>query len=210
MTDEIKKRSIKLRLTVFAAKVTVLGIGLSLLGEGTNIATAYAKARYSDARLWIDAQTAPREIEKIVQVDPNDAPIQELISDLAQRREIPVPLARAIAEVESAGGKYVYRFEPALYAQMSDMKVSDSERRALASSHGVMHVLGRNAKLCGISWPQLYVPRLGIDCGLKILSDCLTRNKGNFDRALICYNGGSEYPNRVKLALADEILREGL
>lgn len=206
MEKEIQTKSFKFRAIILGVKLSALTATMIGLGQATNIGLAYARDAISDAQLWVEAQLTPKTITTVI--DPNDASLDELIDAAARKRGIPPALARAVAQVESAGGRYVYRFEPALYEQMKGLKISDSERRALASSHGVMHVLGRNAQRCGIQWPQLYMPRLGIDCGIKILSDCYNRTK-NIDRALICYNGSPEYPDKVKIALANEIIQRG-
>ncbi len=203
METEIKSRSFKVRAIILSAKLTALTATMIGLGQATNIGLAYARDAINDAQLWVEAQLTPKTVTTVV--DPNDASMDDLIEAAARRRGISPALARAIAQVESAGGRYVYRFEPALYEAMKGLRVSDSERRALASSHGVMHVLGRNAQRCGLQWSQLYIPRLGIDCGIKILSDCLSRTK-TVDRALICYNGSPEYPDKVKIALANAVI----
>lgn len=146
-----------------------------------------------------------------VPVDPDDAPLDHIIEEAAERHELPPDLLRAVARQESSSGKYLYRFEPRVFARV---KGPEQERRALASSHGVLHVLGTTAReVCDLHWSRLYSPTVGIDCGARVLASCLKRAPSSLPyaqritRALGCYNGDRVgYPARIKAQLADIVI----
>lgn len=117
-------------------------------------------------------------------------------------------LIRAVVRVESSDGLFLNAFEPHVYNRTTG-RMSDFERRALSSSHGVMHVMGFNAKKCGIEWWELYDAQKGLACGIAYLKDCMKRHKNDVTKALGCYNGDAEiYPKKVKIAYADISLKK--
>lgn len=87
------------------------------------------------------------------------------------------------------------RFEKKLFEKFAHLP----ENRMRASSLGLMQVVyGFHKSNCNLSkHTDLFDPRTNIQCGTKILQDCLKRKNGNVRDALICYNGGSAYPKKV-------------
>lgn len=131
---------------------------------------------------------------------------EDLIIEISDFHKLDYTLIKAIVRVESGGIVTATRFEPAVYQRTAAK--DDFERRAMATSHGLMQVMGFNAKSCGLEWFELYDARNNLTCGMKILKDCLNRHKNDVTKALGCYNGNLEvYPNKVKVALADIILK---
>jgi len=156
-------------------------------------------------------------VERLIEVDPNQKAIGELIIEESERAGVPEIITRAMATVESGHklNPFATRFEPSVYSRIK--ADDDVTRRALASSHGILQVMGYHAaETCkGIvrHWSELYQAQKGLRCGLKILNDCLGKASKivdaseRFTRALGCYNGdGDNYPRLVKLALADLVI----
>lgn len=128
----------------------------------------------------------------------------ELIDEISYAHRIDARIVRAIIRVESADGKALNRFEQATFNKRSDRNASQFDKWALSTSHGLMHVMGFNAKWCGLSWYELYNDKKNLTCGIALLKDCLDKKKGDVTKALGCYNGDPvAYPVKVKVALAD-------
>ncbi len=130
-------------------------------------------------------------------IRPASVPLDQVIPTVARDFKVPVVALRAVIDQESSGGEYLYRFEPDKYADLkAKSRLSDSEVRMLASSHGPAHVMGFNAMpRCGIHWSKLYDSLLGVECGARILRENLNRHakvKSPSERlalALRDYNG---------------------
>lgn len=97
--------------------------------------------------------------------------IAELVRQEAPKFGVPVPLALAVAKVES-------NFNPR--AQSS------------AGARGVMQIMPATARdEYGISAERLWQPRINVRLGLHFLKRLLIRYSGRTDLALSYYNGGS-------------------
>lgn len=158
-------------------------------------------------------------VDRIVEVpiDPNERDLQTIITDESSRAGVPGLITLAMAHVESSTSlnQFATRFEPSTYTRIK--ADNDTTRRALASSHGLLQVMGWHASTTckGIvrHWSELYQPVKNLRCGLKILNDCLgkfakiTDPSERVTKALGCYNGdGDTYPQLVKRALADLVI----
>lgn len=109
-----------------------------------------------------------------------------LVTLKAKAVGLPPELVKALVEVESGWKVDAVRFEPKL------MKGSTEEARAMASSHGLLQVLGSTAaQSCPTlkSWSELYDPAKNISCGVKILAEAKAAT-GSTKKALMAYNGG--------------------
>lgn len=141
--------------------------------------------------------------------------VRELIKETAKKHGVPSEIVEAVIHVESGTSinPHRVRFEPKVFSGLKEVRgETDIERRMRASSHGLMQVMGYNASLCGLKWPELYQPVLNLECGLKILKSCLERHKTSsveqqYTKAFGCYNGDPVvYPAKVKAALADLVI----
>lgn len=124
----------------------------------------------------IRALTRVEIVRELVQVE--QLPPEQLIGKYAKDLRVPKIIGLILLDKESGGGSQVYRFEPKVFERIKGRKgVSESESRMLASSHGVLQVMGFNAQpRCGIHWSKLYGPE-GVFCGLKIMRENLTQHK---------------------------------
>jgi hypothetical protein len=81
-----------------------------------------------------------------------------------------------------------------------------------AGAIGLMQVMPKNAKFCGLKPQDLFIPAKNIYCGTKLLKDNLVRQK-NATTAIAEYNGGKngnnkstetiDYKREVLLAFAE-------
>lgn len=113
--------------------------------------------------------------------------LEPLVTLKAKAAGLPPELVKALVDVESSWKVDAIRFEPKL------MKGTTDEARMLASSHGLLQVLGSWAKsgTCpGVrSWSDLYDPAKNITCGIQILAQA-KQQTGSTRKALLAYNGG--------------------
>ncbi len=185
------------------------------------LAAHYVVAGWAEVRAVASLQGAKfmRAITRVEvvreYVKPQEYSLSALIDIIAKDQHVPAVVLRAIVLQESAGGTQLYRFEPTKYTQLkSKARVSDSELRMLASSHGVAQVMGFNAEpRCGIHWSQLYDQALGLECGAKILRENLDRHKeikspaAKLRLALRDYNGSGadadDYSVKVMARVGD-------
>jgi hypothetical protein len=97
--------------------------------------------------------------------------VKEMVALEAGRQNFSIPLALAVAEVES-------NFDP--YA------------RSHVDARGVMQIMPRTAELdLGVRATSLYNPRINIKAGVKFLKHLVKTYDGRVDIALSHYNGGS-------------------
>lgn len=97
--------------------------------------------------------------------------IRDMVADEAGRQNFSIPLALAVAEIES-------NFDP--YA------------RSHADARGVMQIMPKTAEEdLGVRASSLYNPRVNIRAGVRFLIHLLTVYDGRVDIALSHYNGGS-------------------
>ena len=198
----------------------VLSVGLSAyLGAplAYDKATAYLQVKKYEAIEWLRT----REDLKPYLSPLHELDLQTALKAAARNHQVPYVALRAIADAESSGGKKLYRFEPDVFNRLSKIsKASEDERRMLASSHGVMHVMGFNAwNRCGIDWNDLYNREKGIDCGAKILAQNLETYSGKkravaLRLALRDYNGSGDraeaYADKVMGKIGEYLFEESL
>lgn len=141
--------------------------------------------------------------------------LPEIINQEAAAHGIKPELIEALIQVESANRPEAIRYEPHL------LKTNTDQGRMLASSHGLMQVLGTwaNTSVCPAkTWSELYFPQTNIKCGTAILADAL-KNSPSVYQALVTYNGGAAcsknpkcaaqahgYATKVLTALAEKML----
>lgn len=105
-----------------------------------------------------------------------------------------VPVMLALIKVESGGDIRARRLEPHLMAKRGWQAHE-------ATSYGLTQVIyGWHKETCQLkSHTDLYDPITNIDCGAKILKDCI-RIKGSLEEGLECYNrgpGAKPDPNKI-------------
>lgn len=189
-------KTILIKSTYFIALLA----GAIALGKGADYAWAYTYSR--GEQLYADAISKLAKVESIEKYIPRaDVSLDFAIEAASHKHKVSAVALKALAEVESSQGKYLYRHEPHLEARIKG--VPAAEVRPLASSHGPMHVLGLNSETeCGIHWSKLYDTMLGVDCGAKILSKLLAKHSNAKDRgkqywlAFKSYNGTGEAAER--------------
>ena len=102
---------------------------------------------------------------------PSRPVVKALVIEEAERSNVPVPLALAIAHAESA-------FDP--------------RAKSYAGARGVMQIMPATAvSEYGISADLLWHPRVNIRLGLHFIDRLIKQYRGRVDLALSHYNGGS-------------------
>lgn len=143
---------------------------------------------------------------------PKEHSIPELISLTARTYALDPALVRAVIEQESGGQADAVRFEGHLYEKLRNKERNDSRRMQLASSHGLMQVLGIEAQRRGVSFGALYDPETNIEVGTAILASCIEKSGATsklerLKQGLSCYNTGRHSSERGKLYAEQVLLR---
>lgn len=203
VVSEPRRKTIKIKMAILAIKLTVAcGVAVALT-NGLNIIYDRALGLYTALKADVISNLTKVQVIKEY-VKPEERPLEELIEQVANELKIPAIALQAVVEKESAGGKALYRFEPEVFNRRQSIdRGSEDERRMLASSHGVGHVMGFNAKpRCNIEWSKLYDTYTGLSCGAKILRQNLDRYKEVRDPAARLrlafrdYNGSGDMAER--------------
>lgn len=110
------------------------------------------------------------------------ADLSHKIKAAALRNDVDPALLMALVEQESSFNPNAGRFEPNLYKKWGS--------REKATSWGLTQVvLGWHGKMCGVTTAkQLLIPDINLNCGAKVLKNCLNSNN-TLKEALSCYNG---------------------
>ena len=144
-------------------------------------------------------------------MEESEVDTKELVTTISQQMGVNPVITHAIIQAESGYNPAAIRFEDG-----KTPKGADSATRMKFASHGLMQVMGFNAKKCGLDWPDLYSKSDNIRCGLTILKDNLHSIKPNgtpserLRTALRMYNGSGtmaeQYADRIMGAIADKLL----
>lgn len=208
-TDPLQLRVPWLLLRIFVALVIAWGIL-----EGATIARNQLVAWYQQSVAWVQRQTKGAEIVK-VWVNAEEVPTSELIRRFSLEAKLNPIITHAIIEEESNGRIDAIRFEQHVFNRLPTRDAE--QKRMLASSHGLMQVMGYHAaQSCHLqTWAELYDRAKNIKCGLKILSNNLKAAKGGtpaerLRNSLKAYNGSGpiaeEYAERIMARIADLLL----
>jgi len=153
-----------------------------------------------------------------------------LIEQAAAAHHLPVQLVTAVAGVESGGDTCAFRFEPAFLDRhvRPDRTVRargfcslETERQGLATSWGLMQVMGATARVLGFDGPFLSAltdPKTGLDYGCRLLARLRDRHYARlgWPGVVAAYNAGSprltttgrfvnqEYVDRIARALGGQ------
>ncbi len=131
--------------------------------------------------------------------------LKKLIEEAAEKHGLPARLVEAVVEVESGGNPWAFRHEPAFFERYvrGDASVRAkapcslaTERQALATSWGLMQVMGATARGLGYPGPfiaQLCEPAVGIEYGCKLLARLRDRHAATlgWPGVAAAYNAGS-------------------
>lgn len=175
-----------IKLVIFTMKsVIYLAAVCAIMTLGQKLNTAVS-IRFNEAKAVF---------ERVV----NDKPQKTLtgsIKQAAKTYNVDPLILEVIVRKESNGGDWraLYRFEPELYGKLRSKKsfqrLSDSEVRMLASSHGPFHILGLTAEQeCGVHFSHLYDHEIAANCAAKIVSRIKTDSRGEVREIFKRYNG---------------------
>lgn len=170
------------------AKYAVAGLlGVSTLATGLHYVSRGWMLIESKALAFVTTQENRIVEELLNRLGRDSQSLKPLVELKARAAGLPPELVYALVEVESGWKVDAIRFEPKL------MKGSTEEARMMASSHGLLQILGSWAKSgsCpGVnSWADLYDPAKNVSCGVKILAEAKAAT-GSTRKALVAYNGG--------------------
>ena len=216
--DRVRRRA-HIRAVLFSLKLScscVLAWGLI---EGAALTRAEV---YSRARRAVDyVSTLTQPVIRQVLVSSESAPTKDLIQLVAAENHINPVVIEAIIDIESEGKSDAIRFEPVVFSRIN--RRGSDEERMLASSHGLMQVMGYHAaRTCGLkSWAELYEPIKNLRCGTTIIQGALRSSASgksgtpNLREALVRYNGIGEraelYANKVMERIGEILInKEGI
>lgn len=183
----------------------LLLIGTYTWGRVGPTVTDHVNQAYASVPFLHDEYEVPLQML----IKPNDLPIETLACSIAEQKGIKCDLILAIIEVESANGTQLTRYEPTLFDKWErDRKYLDrtaNERRSLASSHGLMHILGSTSEeFCSKPYSAMYDNEENLRCGIAYLLSCFQKTNDPWE-AVRCYNGTGpgavNHANRVFAAL---------
>lgn len=130
-------------------------------------------------------------------------PILDLIAKAANKHNLPVELVTAIVKVESGGNPWAVRFEPAFYdkyvssiPKLYGAITRETERKLLATSFGLMQIMGQTARTQGYDGAfltELCDPEIGLEWGCRYLENQRDRYEASYgiNGVIASYNAGS-------------------
>lgn len=209
--EQMKQRLIKgcFYVVLFCAASVATTIGLEK-------AAAFASSKWSEANSWLVEKVTRIEY---VTMEREQVPLSKLINELAKEQHINPIILKAIIEKESGGRWDRIRFEPHLLKGFKKEKnMTEAEHQMFATSIGLMQVVyGIHRHHCGLSsYSELFDREKNLRCGIRVLKECLDRNKGSggasmvLRKALGCYNGDKSgaYADSVMQVLADMMVEK--
>lgn len=131
--------------------------------------------------------------------------LQAMAREAAVIQELDPALVCAVIEQESGWNTWAVRFEPEFerrYIHPALPSAPTTEELSRAISWGLMQVMGQTAREFGFKSPYLSAmcdPQIGIEVGCTVLSAKLKHAKGDTQKALLLWNGGTNkaYPIQV-------------
>lgn len=188
----------------------------ALYGTGAATEKGLEWGKSEATRLHELVMSRLRTVEVVKEyVDPLDHATPELIEIVSKEMGINPVITDAIIQKESSYQNSSIRTEEKLCDRL---QVQDDNGVMLCSSHGLMQILGIEARRqCKIEWSQLYDRRTNIKCGLTILKNNLVQTKEKqpgrrLREALRIYNGSGPkaeaYADSVMSLIADRLLTD--
>lgn len=201
--NEIKQKSVSYRGFMFLVKVVLLTAATIWLIE-----EAHHYIQEGKALIEIKTAEAFERYRPALELTPKQLDVEDVINAVAKEEPaVPAEILWAVVDKESAGGKYLHKFEPQVLERLERKKSGVVyDRHALASSHGLAHVMGWRAEECGLHWSELYHHAKNVRCAKHVLLSNYRSAKGEaWDRwreALRRYNGSGEMAE----AYADSVM----
>lgn len=120
-------------------------------------------------------------------------------------------LIEAVIQQESSGNADAFRFEPGFYLRYleKDPKFKGMNKRRISSSYGLMQIMYTTALELGFTGEpeDLFDIHLNVNLGTKLLDRLLKKYKGDVEKALMAYNGGTGGVGKAQpLAYAKTVL----
>ena len=153
-------------------------------------------------------------------------PYHDEIEIAARNHDLPVPLVKAVVEVESEFNPWAVRYEHAFFSRYIAGKdivrprapcSRATEERLVACSFGLMQILGQTAREIGFDGTfltELCIPEAGLKWGCRYLGILFDRHGDDgLDAVVAAYNAGSPRKNAsgeyVNQAYVEKIRRAG-
>lgn len=169
------------------------------------------------AAYWGGLLPADTVVEKVpVPVKAPEKSVDDLIEEIAPAYGLKPFLLRAIFQKESGFRVDAYRFEPGQMARAAKLTKDPQQQKMLASSHGLGQIMGYNALSHGISWSQLYDPRINIELTAAMIRNGIDRRKNKMSKAralrgaLHEYNGSEAYADDLMDAIGEALIEQEL
>lgn len=183
--------------------------GLIVLGGGAYLWAHVKQVQVIAPDVWaMQALSSVPHVQKLLPKEALSA--EQMLEGAAREYRLPFKLLLAVAHQESGESLRLdrMRYEPRLrqlggFPKPPSHLVNESERRLWWSSHGLLQVVwGFHAESCNIHSHADFYTQRGVNCGAKVLRDCLDRwgdRRGSekLKLALICYNGSEAYAKQV-------------
>ena len=187
------------------AEFTSVAILVVLAGRGIEISYQWVNEVVIDSRYKLANYLSPQVVKPFM----TEAEIIALVSDFANQKGINPIVGLATVSTESNNNPYRWRYEETWKKQYSN-KVpcqgkNEEECKLIYSSIGLMQVSYVIWKdFCELKSPiDLFDPKTNIDCGFKIMMNCLYNNmdevQDNTKLLRLCfrkYNGSGEMAER--------------
>lgn len=150
---------------------SVLGTGLHFLSHGyvalENKAVNYINSHYDNT---IAGLAKDKGFVKPIILD--EVTRETIVEREARINDVPISLAHAVIKAESNGKAYA---------------------TSKAGAIGLMQVMPEHVPHCGYQhFSELYDEEKNIKCGMRILKEAISNQKGNIIRALKEYNAGAK------------------
>lgn len=156
------------------------------------------------ALAWLDSLTPQAEA---AEAPPPPKTIAGVVRSVAKEYRIDPLLVEAVIEQESNWKLDAMRYEPRLAQKFAEAGYRSDVITPLATSFGLMQVVfGLHRERCGVESPvDLLDAETNVRCGVSYLRACFDKSK-NVRAALVCYNGGEAYAQKVIERLAQKLV----
>lgn len=169
------KKTIKALLKITFALYVVCCLGVGVFGSVYITKWAVITA-FQQAKAWAHAQAGVAPVPEPLAARG----IDRLLVERAEEAHLPPVLIRAIARQESG---------------------LDNTAQSSAGALGALQVMPQHVKFCGLThWSELIGPgeqviENNIDCGIRVLIDCMESMR-DIKKSLACYYAGPTYAKK--------------
>lgn len=126
-----------------------------------------------------------------------DTKLVQLIQEAALQHELPIDLVYGIVCQESRGLVTATKYEPGFFQRyiLNLAGLVSPEKRARATSWGLMQVMGQTARECGFKgkFEELFQPEVGLYWGCKYLAKLKAKylSRWGWNGVIAAFNAGS-------------------